>query len=127
MRRFFFSVDEAVDLVSKSIKMRRKLNGKILSVEMKSAKIMDILKRWISNYGGKYVIAKKRGGDRLDEFLIGEDELKYSYLLKDKKKNYFVIDFNVISKKPIKKIISSSNSKKLSNSEIDKILSFGMK
>ena len=81
--------------------MRRKLNGKILSVEMKSAKIMDILKRWISNYGGKYVIAKKRGGDRLDEFLIGEDELKYSYLLKDKKKNYFVIDFNVISKKPI--------------------------
>ena len=127
MRRFFFSVNEAVDLVSKSIKMRRKLNGKILSVEMKSAKIMDILKRWISNYGGKYVISKKRGGDRLDEFLIGEDELKYSYLLKDKKKNYFVIDFNVISKKPIKKIISSSNSKKLSNSEIDKILSFGMK
>ena len=39
--------------------MRRKLNGKILSVEMKSAKIMDILKRWISNYGGKYVIVKK--------------------------------------------------------------------
>ena len=45
----------------------------------------------------------------------------------DHKKNYFVIDFNAISKKPIKKIISSSNSKKLSNLEIDKILSFGMK
>ncbi len=127
MRRFFFSVDEAVDLVIKSIKLRKKLRGKILSVEMKSARMIDILKRWISKFGGKYIITDKRHGDRLDEYLIGEDELKNSYLIKEKKKNYFVIDFSKISKKPIKKIISSSNSKKLSKSDIDKILSFGIK
>ena len=94
---------------------------------MKSARMIDILKRWISNFGGKYIITDKRHGDRLDEYLIGEDELKNSYLIKEKKKNYFVIDFSKISKKPIKKIISSSNSKKLSKSDIDKILSFGIK
>ena len=86
MRRFFFSVDEAVDLVIKSIKLRKKLRGKILSVEMKSARMIDILKRWISNFGGKYIITDKRHGDRLDEYLIGEDELKNSYLIKEKKK-----------------------------------------
>ena len=88
MRRFFFSVDEAVDLVIKSIKLRKKLRGKILSVEMKSARMIDILKRWISNFGGKYIITDKRHGDRLDEYLIGEDELKNSYL-KTRKETQF--------------------------------------
>ena len=38
----------------------------------------------------------------------------------------FIIDFNKLSKKPLKKVISSANAKKLSTSEIEKIIQFGI-
>jgi len=47
--------------------------------------------------------------------------------LKLKIKNFFIIDFNEISKKPLKKIVSSQNAKRLSQSEIEKIIQFGLK
>jgi FlaA1/EpsC-like NDP-sugar epimerase len=126
MRRFFFSVDEAVSLVDQALRLKDKLNGKILSAEMKSAKMIEILKVWIKKYGGKYKVIKTRKGDRLDEYLIGEDELKYTKTLNIKNKKYFIIDFNQISKKPLKKIVSSQNAKRLSQSEIEKIIKFGI-
>jgi len=126
MRRFFFSVDEAVSLVDQALKLKDKLNGKILSVEMKSAKMIEILKVWINKLGGKHKVIKGRKGDRLDEYLIGEDELKYTQTLNIKNKKYFVIDFNQMSKKPLKKIVSSQNAKRLSQSEIEKIIRFGI-
>ena len=126
MRRFFFSVDEAVSLVDQALKLKDKLNGKILSAEMKSAKMIEILKVWIKKLGGKYKVIKTRKGDRLDEYLIGEDELKYTQVLNIKNKKYFVIDFNQMSKKPLKKIVSSQNAKRLSLSEIEKIIRFGI-
>ena len=125
MRRFFFSVDEAVSLIDQALKLK-KINGKILSAEMKSAKMIDILKVWIKSFGGRYKVIKTRKGDRLDEFLIGEDELKYTQELKIKNKKYYIINFNKISKKPIKKIVSSQNAKRLSQSEIEKIIQFGL-
>ena len=127
MRRFFFSVDEAVSLIDQALKLKDKLNGKILSAEMKSAKMIEILKVWIKKFGGKYKIIQSRKGDRLDEFLIGEDELRYAKEMKIKNKKYYVIDFNEMSKKPLKKIVSSQNAKRLSQSEIEKIIQFGLK
>jgi len=127
MRRFFFSVDEAVSLIDQALKLKDKLNGKILSAEMKSAKMIEILKVWIKKFGGKYKIIQSRKGDRLDEFLIGEDELRYAKDMKIKNKKYYVIDFNEMSKKPLKKIVSSQNAKRLSQSEIEKIIQFGLK
>jgi len=126
MRRYFFSVDQAVSLVDQALRLKDKLNGKILSVEMKSSKMIDILKTWIKEYGGNYKIVNTRKGDRLDEYLIGEDELKYTHELKIKDKKYYIIDFNKISKKPLKKVISSANAKRLSTSEIEKIIQFGI-
>ena len=126
MRRFFFSVDEAVSLVDQALRLKDKLNGKILSAEMKSAKMIEILKVWIKKYGGKYKVIKTRKGDRLDEYLIGEDELKYTKTLNIKNKKYFIIDFNQMSKKPLNKIVSSQNAKRLSQSEIEKIIKFGI-
>ena len=126
MRRFFFSVDEAVSLIDQALKLKNKLNGKILSSEMKSAKMIDILKVWIKKFGGRYKAIQTRKGDRLDEYLIGVNELKHAEVLKIKKKKYFVINFNSISNKPLKKIISSKNAKKLAQSEIEKIIQFGL-
>ena len=72
------------------------------------------------------MVIKGRKGDRLDEYLIGEDELKYTQTLNIKNKKYFVIDLNQMSKKPLKKIVSSQNAKRLSQSEIEKIIRFGI-
>ena len=127
MRRFFFSVDEAVNLIDQALRLKNKLAGKILSAEMKSSKMIDILKVWIKKFGGNYKIIQTRKGDRLDEYLIGEDELKYAEVLKIKGKKYFVINFNKLSKKPLKKIVSSKDAKKLSQSEIEKIIQFGLR
>ena len=126
MRRFFFSVDEAVSLIDQAFKLKEKLAGKILSAEMKSAKMIDFLKVWTKKFGGKYKIIQSRKGDRLDEFLIGQDELKHAEIYKIKNKKYFIIDFNEISRKPLSKIVSSHNARRLSQSEIEKIIQFGL-
>jgi hypothetical protein len=53
---------------------------------MKSAKMIDILNVWIKNFGGKYKIIDERPGERVDEYLIGQEELQYTTELKNKKK-----------------------------------------
>jgi UDP-N-acetylglucosamine 4,6-dehydratase/5-epimerase len=127
MRRFFFLVSDAVTLVDTALKNIKFLNGKILSREMKSAQMIDIIKTWINIYGGKYSIIGSRSGDRQDEYLIGEEELKYTIEKKINNIKHYVIDFSKTNKNSIKQIISSSNAEKLSNLDISKILKFGMK
>jgi FlaA1/EpsC-like NDP-sugar epimerase len=127
MRRFFFLVSDAVTLVDTALKNIKFLNGKILSREMKSAQMIDIIKTWINIYGGKYSIIGSRSGDRQDEYLIGEEELKYTVEKKINNIKHYIIDFSKTDKNSIKKIVSSSTAEKLSNFDISKILKFGMK
>ena len=127
MRRFFFLVSDAVTLVDTALKNIKFLNGKILSREMKSAQMIDIIKTWINIYGGKYSIIGSRSGDRQDEYLIGEEELKYTIEKKINNIKHYIIDFSKTNKNSIKQIISSSTAEKLSNLDISKILKFGMK
>jgi FlaA1/EpsC-like NDP-sugar epimerase len=127
MRRFFFLVSDAVTLVDTALKNIKFLNGKILSREMKSAQMIDIIKTWINIYGGKYCIIGSRSGDRQDEYLIGEEELKYTIEKKINDIKHYIIDFSKTDKNSIKKIVSSSTAEKLSNLDISKILKFGMK
>ena len=127
MRRFFFLVSDAVTLVDTALKNIKFLNGKILSREMKSAKMIDIIKTWIKIYGGKYSIIGSRSGDRQDEYLIGEEELKYTVEKKINNIKHYIIDFSKTGKNSIKKIVSSSTAEKLSNFDISEILKFGMK
>lgn len=127
MRRFFFTIDDAVDLVEFALKNKNKYAGKIVCADMKSSKILDVIKVWIKKYGGRYKVIKSRDGDRLDEYLIGSNELDYANKVKYNNKLYYIIDFNNKSKKPIKKIVSSKSSKKLSEAEIIKLLKIGLK
>ncbi len=119
MRRFFFTVDEAVKLVITALENIKSFKGKILSREMKSAMMIDILKTWIKMYGGKYKLIENRFGDRNDEFLIGEAELEFTKKIKLGGIIHYVIDFNKKVNTPLKEIISSSNSKKLNQKEIE--------
>jgi len=89
MRRFFFTIDDAVDLVNQALKKSALLNGKILCPEMKSSKMINIIKIWLKEYGGKYKIINERDGDRLDEYLISDNEIEYAEKVKFDKKIKF--------------------------------------
>ena len=78
MRRFFFTIHDAVELVLFALKDSKKFNGKILCANMKACKLIDIIKVWNENFGGSYKIIKGRKGDRVDEYLIGDNEIKYT-------------------------------------------------
>ena len=60
MRRFFFTINDAVDLVTFSINNSKKFSGKIVCADMKSAQMLDVIKIWIKNYGGTYKIIESR-------------------------------------------------------------------
>ena len=122
MRRFFFTADDAVDLVIAALENYTKIAGKILCPEMKSSKMIDILKVWIKKFGGKYKIVDKRHGDRLDEYLIAENEKDFTKNFYHKKKKYYVIDFSKKNKNAISHTVTSENCQKLSEKEISRLL-----
>ena len=101
-------------------------NGKILCANMKACKLIDIIKVWNENFGGSYKIIKGRKGDRVDEYLIGDNEIKYTTKIYKNKKIFYLIDFEKKSAKPLDKIISSENASRLSESEIYSLLKLGL-
>ena len=126
MRRFFFTVDDASNFVFTALKNNKKFSGKIICPEMRSAQMIRIIKIWIKEYGGKYKIIKKRPGDKIDEVLVGSNELMKTNILKLENKNYYLIDPEINSKKPLLREINSKNSKKMSDQEILKIIKYGI-
>lgn len=122
MRRFFFTVDQAVDLVKTAIDNRDLIQGKILSREMKSAQISDILGVWIDNFGGSWEIAPGRPGERLDEYLIGESELEYCQSMNFNGTKHFLISPNTKTKTPESDILTSKNAERLNEEDILNIL-----
>ena len=126
MRRFFFKINDAVELVLFALEKNKKFSGKILCANMKSCKLIEIIKVWIKNYGGSYKIIKSRKGDRLDEYLIGNNELEFTTKIFKNKKIYYLIDFEKKVKKQLKKIISSENAQKLNTKEISELLEIGL-
>jgi UDP-glucose 4-epimerase len=123
MRRFFFTVDEAVDLVITAVNNINTVHGKVLSKEMKSAKIEDILNIWTEKYGGTWEKVALRPGDRIDEYLIGELELPYAEKVTLNGGIYFLISFNLESKSPLVEIVSSANAPRLTKEEIINLIS----
>ncbi|MBL7865320.1 MAG: SDR family NAD(P)-dependent oxidoreductase [Cyclobacteriaceae bacterium] len=118
MRRFFFTVDEAVQLVLTAMKNADLIQGKVLSREMKSALIGDILKTWIEKKGGSWEKIDGRPGERDDEYLVGDIELPYAEELVFDGIKHYLIAFNSKSKKPLNDIVYSANAPRLSESEI---------
>lgn len=118
MRRFFFTVDEAVNLVITAMNNIEELHGKVLSREMKSAKMIDILKTWTEEKGGTFKKIEGRPGERNDEFLIGEAELPYTEVRVYDGIRHFVIDFNQKAKQALDSLVSSENAERLSREEI---------
>jgi UDP-glucose 4-epimerase len=118
MRRFFFSVDEAVNLVITAMKNIDLAKGKVLSRHMKAAQMQDILQAWIEEKGGKWEKIEGRPGERDDEFLIGDLELPYTEELMFDGIKHYLISFNEKVANPIHFGLSSANTDKLTREEI---------
>lgn len=122
MRRFFFTVDEAVKLVLTALDNIENVQGKVFSRQMKAAQIRDVLDLWIKHKGGSWKQIEGRPGERTDEFLIGELELPYTAeAFFDGVKHYFV-SFNEKPSQPTSEILTSANTERLSAPEILQII-----
>jgi UDP-N-acetylglucosamine 4,6-dehydratase len=118
MRRFFFTVDEAVRLVVTALENIDVVQGKVLSRQMKAAQIGDILRVWTSNHGGDWEKITGRPGERIDEYLIGDAELPYTRQLVFDNITHYLISFNEQVSDPITVGPSSANVEKLTDDEI---------
>lgn len=118
MRRFFFSVDEAVELVLTGMRNAEFLQGKVLSRKMKAAQIEEILNAWTKFKGGRWERIDGRPGERMDEFLIGDLELPYTEEISYNGVPHYVIDFNSKTDRPLVTGVSSANADRLTGDEI---------
>jgi UDP-N-acetylglucosamine 4,6-dehydratase len=118
MRRFFFTVDEAVKLVRTAVKHIDTIQGKVLSRRMKAAQIHDLLDLWIQHKGGRWERMEGRPGERMDEFLIGEIELPYTREIEYDGIEHYIISFNEKAECPPKVGLSSANAQRLTQVEM---------
>src|SRR5437764_7794993 len=122
MTRYFSTVDEAVALVATAIDNIDQVQGKVLSREMKSALIRDILEVWIKHKGGSWKQIAGRPGERPHEFLMGEPELCYTYGAEFGGVRHYIINFNEPAPQPVKSIRCSADAERLSEDEILNII-----
>jgi len=122
MRRFFFTVDEAVNLVITALDNIDLVRGKVLSRKMKAAKMEEILKIWAKIGGGRYEKIEGRPGERDDEFLVGELELPFTREIILNNIVHYIISFNEKVTDPVQFGLSSANTERLSEDEIIQII-----
>ena len=122
MLRFFFTVDEAVDLVVRAFDHADDLHGKVLVQHMKAAQMEDILRVWTVQEGARYEQIAGRAGERTEEFLIGEQELPFTREQVYDDILHYIISFNQRVDKPVTSILSSGNTTRLTDDEIRAII-----
>lgn len=118
MRRFFFTVDEAVKLVTTAMNNIENLQGKVLARRMKAAQVRDILELWVNTKGGKWEKIEGRPGERIDEFLIGDLELPHTSDKTFDDVQHYIISFNQTAAEPVEVGLSSANAERLTEAEI---------
>jgi nucleoside-diphosphate-sugar epimerase len=118
MRRFFFSVHDAVSLVETALNNFELVAGRVLTCDMGAAQMSDILDIWTREYGGVWEKAEVRHGDTVDQLLIGEGEIDCTREISIDGKRFYLIDFRDKTFGDVSGIISSENARRLSDDEI---------
>ncbi len=122
MFRFFFTVDDAVQLVLTALSHAPELYGKVVGRYMKSAKMEDILKIWVAQEGANYRRVESRPGERNEEFLVGDQELPYTTTALFNNIKHYIISFNQKAPQPLPEVLSSRNAERLSEDEIRSLI-----
>lgn len=122
MRRFFFTVDEAVALVLTAVDNADELGGSVVGRYMKAARVGDILDIWIARRGGRWERIEGRPGEREDEVLVGDLELAHAESRIYSGVEHFVIRFNESAATPLTVGLSSANTERLTEAEIVAII-----
>lgn len=122
MYRFFFTVDEAVNLVTTALENYDQFHGKVLSRRMKAAQMEDVLRIWTQCEGGTYERIQGRPGERDEEYLFGELELPYTERINLHEIDHYLISFNLKVAEPVQSVLSSSNTEMLTDDEILNII-----
>lgn len=118
MFRYFFTCDEAVELVCTAYENAKDLYGKVLSRKMKAAMMEDILRVWTQQEKATYKKITGRPGERLQEFLIGETELPYTVERTYNGITHYIISFNERAEKPLPAVLGSDTAERLTDAEI---------
>lgn len=122
MRRFFFTVDEAVALVEAAVARVDELHGRVLSRQMKAARIGDLLDVWVRDHGGTWEQIEGRPGEREDELLVGELELPYAREIVIDDVPHYVLSFNQRVDQPLAGVLSSANAARLTDPEMAQLI-----
>lgn len=122
MYRFLIDIDDACAIIEHAMINIELLQGRVVTRQMKSVKIGDMLKVWIRNIGGRYERIEERPGERVDEYLVGDIEIPYVYEHFFDDSLYYSIAFNRKNPVPVRAEFASSKSVQLSEEEILRIL-----
>ena len=122
MTRYLSTVSEAVELVATATDNIDELKGSVLSREMKSVKIRNMLETWMSHIGGSWRQIEGRPGERSDEFLMGEPELAYTKRAPINETIHYVTRFDRPVSDPLPNIRCSRDAEHLSEDEMWSII-----
>ena len=122
MRRFMFSVTKAVSMIVDVLNNTAHLHGKILAKKMKAVQIGTLLSQFIALYGGSYEKIAARIGEKDNEHMIGEAELKYTSSITINNHDYYLIDFSNETCRELAVPVSTLTVDPLSEEEIEDLL-----
>lgn len=119
MYRFFFTVNDACELVSQALSNFDKIAGKTLSVRMKGCQMQRIIDVWCKLTGATWEKIQGRPGEREVEYLVSEAELPFTEEIFD---NHFLVYPNHKPENNVKEVIHSGNVTQLTDDEIIELI-----
>ncbi len=122
MRRFFLSVEDAIDIIRVAVDRVSDLHGRVLARHLKQARVQDVLDRFVALKGGMWEEAERRLGDKEDEILVGELELPYCTPTVFDRVTHYVLHFNQKAAEPMSAAVSTQTVDALTEAEIDAMI-----
>ena len=122
MYRFFFSINEAVDLVVNCLNNMDKVQGKTLSLNMKAAQMKRIIEVWSNMTGCSWEQIEGRPGERDVEWLVSDAERKFTEEFYINNKLHYLLHQNHTPENHLTEDIHSGKVSQLTNEEIEVIL-----
>jgi UDP-N-acetylglucosamine 4,6-dehydratase len=122
MRRYLISVSGAADLVIRSMKNIETLRGGVLIQDMKALQMEDILDLFAKKINVPWTKIDPRPGEREDEYLLGETELRNSELKVIDGIRHYLFTPNKLAQFPVTEILSTKNAPRFSKEEMEEII-----